>query len=126
MDRIVVDEFHEILDSASRGRLLALQELWADCGEATALWGLTGTPPLSDFASYSRPSFFQPDKSFPCAVVQRCFHGQRFALLGSFFWFFRSPHNEAIKSVARQTRRGFLGLLLLSAVGNGMVSWVAE
>ena len=54
MDRIVVDEFHEILDSASSGRLLALQELWADCGEATALWGLTGTPPLSDFASVAR------------------------------------------------------------------------
>lgn len=54
VDRIVVDEFHEILDSASSGRLLALQELWADCGEATALWGLTGTPPLSDFASVAR------------------------------------------------------------------------
>ncbi|CAE7424281.1 MCA1 [Symbiodinium sp. CCMP2592] len=54
VDRIVVDEFHEILDSASGGRLLALQELWADCGEGTALWGLTGTPPLSDFASVAR------------------------------------------------------------------------
>ena len=55
LDRIVVDEFHEILDSSKAAWLAALQELWTEGGaDKTALWGLTGTPPLSDFASVAR------------------------------------------------------------------------
>ena len=55
LDRIVVDEFHEILDSSKASWLAALQELWTESGgDKTSLWGLTGTPPLSDFASVAR------------------------------------------------------------------------
>ncbi|CAE8692390.1 unnamed protein product [Polarella glacialis] len=52
--RIVVDEFHELLDPRRTSWLSDLRQLHKSSGSCVSLWGLTGTPLISDFSAVAR------------------------------------------------------------------------